>query len=172
MKKNELVVFEDFNIIGTLAKRVSSKSEEGFSEIYYYPLAGGLLSALRLKKTKFPYAIPDNAIFESNQPENYDGVIPNVIRIYMGGDSSSLKKVMGDLMSTNNELRDRIKSLQKQVSASKQEASDARSGIGKTLRNMEELNRAKRRSPDLEAPVPPRGYRSGIAEFEDLEEDY
>ena len=170
VKKDQLVIFEDFNIIGTFAKRESSKGEEGYSFIYYYPLAGGVLSALRLKKKKFPYAIPDSAIFDSNAPENYDGVEPRIMRIYMGTEDSQLKKIMSDIMSTNTELRDRIKSLQKQVAASKQEASDARSGIGKTLRNMEELSRAKRSPNPLEAPIAPRGYRRDAEGFDDLED--
>jgi len=150
--KNDMVAFLDRGIFGTLLKEDTIGTENGYVNIYYYPLQkhGWFKGKPRVIRN-----IPLDTIHKVNNPTNDDGAIKSLVYIYTDEPDSIVKRIFNSSLQRKiEEYKETIKSLQKQVTASKQESSDARAGVSKTIDTMKKI--AKGTTPRLNDIIPPR----------------
>jgi len=165
IEKKELLVFLDRGITGTLLRMDTIGSEDGYANVYFYPLNKNVLSKSKQQVIK---NIPLDCIHTVHSPYQDPGVEKKIIYIYTDEQGSIVKNIFNNTLQNKiNEYKEQITSLKKQVAASRQEASDARSGVNKTLESMKQVSKANRTSfNDIVPPRRPYGFGSDIPDLE------
>lgn len=165
--KKNFLAYPDRGIFGTIVKIDSIGSEDGYSDVYYYPLQNGFTRG----KLSVIKNVPNDCIHNPHNPFTDMGVQKDITYIYTDEQGSIVKGIFNNsLQKKVNELKEQVISWKKQATASRQEATDARSGFNKGLESVRAVVKSQR--PNMEGlmpPVPPYGYR-GSNYNDDFEE--
>jgi hypothetical protein len=167
IEKRELLVHLDRGIMGSLVRIDNLGTEDGYSNIYFVPLMNSVFSKMHIESIR---NVPNDCIHSVHSTFQDKGVVRKIIYIYTDEQNSIIKNIFNNTMQRQiDEYKETIKSLRKQITASKQEATDARSGVNKTMESINALNK-NRRNPfgELLPPRPPFGLRTR-GDFGDLD---
>ena len=168
--KKDFLAYPDRGIYGTIAKIDTVGTEDGYANVYYYPLQSHPLKRGKLCVIR---NIPNDCIHHPHNPWKEDGVQKDITFIYTGESGSIVEDIFkSNLQRKIDEYKDTIDSLKKQVAASKQEADEARSGVNTTIRSMKAMGKGTREPGEGLIPPQRPSYYNEFNDFQDLEEGY
>lgn len=145
--KNKKVFFIilDTGLHGTMSRLIEEGSEEGYVHIEYYQPNRWFPKKIILDT---PVRRQDcHLVFTT---KNWIGIEEQLWYIYTNEQGSLVSGILdNDLMEKNRFLTEQVRNLQKQVTASKQEATDARSGLGKSLESIKQVSKSSRSNDNI-----------------------
>jgi hypothetical protein len=121
--KSPLIYYADIGLVATLVRTTEEGTEPGYVNIEYKPL-----NDFKTHKLPFPVHI-DHITYLKTQKKHITGVEDEIMFIHTGENGSLVEGVLNNkYQKTIQELREKIRSLQLQVSSAKQTTEDAMSG--------------------------------------------
>jgi hypothetical protein len=119
----------------------------------------------------YPKPIPSRCIFPRNTVSKEKGVEDRIIYIYTGEENSIVKDILGvEMLEETKKLRDKVKSLEMQKTTLTQELADARTGVGKSLSKIKDMEKSTR-PPQTSIFSPRARLFGGPTNFEDFDDD-
>jgi len=121
--KSPLIYYADIGLVGTIVRTTEEGTEPGYVNIFYKPLNS-------LKTVKLPFPVKGDFIhYIKTKKRNVEGVQDEIMFIHTGEPDSLVNNILDTKnLKTIAELRDRIRSLELQMSSQKQTTQDAMSG--------------------------------------------
>jgi len=121
--KSPFIFYADIGLAGSLVRTTEEGTEPGFVNLFYKPI-----NSPRTVKLPFPVK-SDYITYLKTKKRNVEGVQDEIMFIHTGEPDSLVESVLDTkAMKTIAELRDRIRSLELQMSSQKQTTQDAMSG--------------------------------------------
>jgi len=142
LRKGDLFAYLDRGIFGTFVSYVEEQSENGYVKIKYIPFNS-------MKRIVHPVPIKQEHIKNVLVPKTYPGVEERIVLVITNEENSIIKNIIEkENIKMIKNLQEEIKSLKKQLISAKQQASDAQSGVSKTLSKLNDMRKTTSRFGD------------------------
>ena len=156
LKRGDFLYYADIGLCGTFVDFHSEQAEEGYVKFRYVPFGSR-------KKILHPIPVKKEYIKNLVIPKNYPGVEERQIIIFTDEPGSVWRNIVEtEHLRRIKELQEQNVGLKKQIASLRQEASDAQSGVSKTI---EKLNTMKKSQRDGSPFSTPFGERSSMPGF-------
>ena len=164
-RKGDIIVYLDIGLFGTFVDFVEDGVEEGYVKIKYVPF-----DTWRKKTHIYERSIKKEHIKHIITTKSAPGIEERIIYIFTGEEGSIMKRIFDDEhLKTIKSLQDEIKGYKKQIASSRQQASDAQSGVSKTMEQLNTLNKKAHNDP---FNTTPGVFNRGMPDFTNNESEY
>ena len=167
LRKGDILAYLDIGLFGTFVDFIEDGVEEGYVKIKYVPF-----DTWRKKVHIFERSIKKEHIRHVITTKSAPGIEERIIYIYTGEEGSLMKTMFDDeKIQRIKSLQDEIKGLKKEIASSRQQATDARSGVSKTIEQLNTLNKRTNNDP-FGPPSSSYGLSRTMPTFDNNEGDY
>lgn len=161
--KSPFIFYADIGLAGSLVRTTEEGTEPGYVNVFYKPI-----NSPRTVKLPFPVK-SDFITYMKTKKRNVEGVQDEIMFIHTGEPDSLVDNFLDTkYLKTIAELRDRIRSLELQMSSQKQTTQDAMAGAESMVARAKAISGSNQNRSGIFSGI----NRFGGAEQEDNEFDF
>lgn len=137
-RRADLLIYLDIGLVGSFVSFVEDGAEDGYVRFKYVPLG-----TWNTKPILYKRPIRKEHIKSITTTRSEKGVEQRIILIVTGEEGSIVRNILDDEnIKLIKKLQDEIKGYKKQIASTRQEASDAQSGVAKSIEKMNTMKKS------------------------------